>query len=472
MNETLNRLCDLAASMYNAPIAAICLFAADSVKVLGSHGIAWTELNASVGRFERGYSADAVICIPDLLAHPGFRDNPIVTDMPQLRALLRAPVSLLNDDGPIVLVVGFKTAIEAPVAEQLALLAQVGAMAHEAIAIGRNAAALRVIVEVGMEEICAAINKSKRPALLLDADLHYLHVNKALADGNGVSIKDHVGRSMLELAGPAAPAMAAIFKTSLRENREMAELEFIGSRQPGAVSTFSVSCQPIKVKGRSDPVLRVTVDDITQFSQQEQKLRGLSEGAVNQSGMVLDPTARFLDETLISRQTVRSRKALSYITLRAWRKPIKAFQIDALKALKAMPPEAFVAAAADEIREAVLRLLGAAPLACVVPIPCGASGVPDCLSVRLAHVVAERLGKPCIEAFEPNFRPGVSHPKENLKRPPLKLKPGVTLPGPCLLLDDVATSGAHLEEGSALLRTLNEGVFALAWIGGDASDDT
>ncbi len=458
--------------MYNAPLAAVCLFAADSVKVLSSHGIAWTELNASVGSVDRDYSADAVICIPDLLAHPGFRNNPVVTDMPQLRALLRAPVSLLNEEGPILLLVGFKTAIEAPVAEHLALLAQISAMAHEAIAIGRNAEALKVSDEVEMDAICAAIDKARCPALLLDADLHYLHVNKALADGNGVSIKDHVGRSMLELAGPAAPAMAAIFKTSLRENRDMSELEFIGTRQRDVVSTFSVSCQPIRVKGRNDPVLRVTVDDITQISLQEQALRGaFAETSPGMSG-TLDPTARFLDETLIVRQSVRARKAVSYITLRAWRKPIKNFQIDALKALKSMPPDIFVARAAEEIVAGVTRLIGTTPLTCVVPIPCGASGVPDCLSVRLARAVADQMGKPCIEAFEPNFRRGVSHPKENMKRPPLKLKPGITLPGPCLLLDDVATSGAHLEEGVGLLRTLNEGVFAMAWIGGDASDDT
>ncbi len=458
--------------MYNAPLAAVCLFAADSVKVLGSHGIAWTELNSSVGSVDRDYSADAVICIPDLLAHPGFRNNPVVTDMPQLRALLRAPVSLLNEEGPILFLVGFRAAIEAPVAEHLALLAQIAAMAHEAIAIGRNAAAFKVSDEVEMDAICAAIDKSKRPALLLDADLHYLHVNKALADGNGVSVKDHVGRSMLELAGPAAPAMAAIFKTSLRENRDMSELEFIGTRQRDVVSTFSVSCQPIRVKGRNDPVLRVTVDDITQISLQEQVLRGaFAETSPGVPG-TLDPTARFLDETLIVRQSVRARKAVSYITLRAWRKPIKNFQIDALKALKSLPPDIFVARAAEEIVAGVTRLIGTTPLTCVVPIPCGASGVPDCLSVRLARAVAELMGKPCIEAFEPNFRRGVSHPKENMKRPPLKLKPGITLPGPCLLLDDVATSGAHLEEGVGLLRTLNEGVFAMAWIGGDASDDT
>ncbi len=41
---------------------------------------------------------------------------------------------------------------------------------------------------------------------------------------------------------------------------------------------------------------------------------------------------------------------------------------------------------------------------------------------------------------------------------------------PTLIIDDVATSGAHLEEATRLLRTPTTPVLAIAWIGGQASD--
>ncbi len=44
--------------------------------------------------------------------------------------------------------------------------------------------------------------------------------------------------------------------------------------------------------------------------------------------------------------------------------------------------------------------------------------------------------------------------------------------GPVLLVDDVATSGRHIEEASLLLRAQKPGcgVLAVAWIGGSADD--
>jgi predicted amidophosphoribosyltransferase len=42
------------------------------------------------------------------------------------------------------------------------------------------------------------------------------------------------------------------------------------------------------------------------------------------------------------------------------------------------------------------------------------------------------------------------------------------LQGPVLLVDDVATSGRHIEEATELLRAKGASVLAVAWIGGDA----
>jgi orotate phosphoribosyltransferase len=43
--------------------------------------------------------------------------------------------------------------------------------------------------------------------------------------------------------------------------------------------------------------------------------------------------------------------------------------------------------------------------------------------------------------------------------------------GPVLLVDDVATSGQHIEEAAHLLREAGANVLAVAWIGGDVVKD-
>ena len=171
-------------------------------------------------------------------------------------------------------------------------------------------------------------------------------------------------------------------------------------------------------------------------------------------------------ETLIERSPIRARRDMSYLTLRSWRGPIKDYQIKALRALKAAPPDAFVESIAMEIETAVGRVIGKSAFGAVTPMPCGHSRIERCLSVRIAERVAGRLGVPMVEAFESVRRPGVSHPIDNARRPLLRLARGVE--AQVLLVDDVATSGRHLEEAVALLRPHAAAVFPVAWIGGES----
>jgi len=81
--------------------------------------------------------------------------------------------------------------------------------------------------------------------------------------------------------------------------------------------------------------------------------------------------------------------------------------------------------------------------------------------VRLARQL-DALGVDLIEAFAPLPEGGASHPTKNARRPTMKLavQPDV----PVLLIDDVATSGAHIEEASMLLRKSAPAVLPMVWI--------
>lgn len=171
---------------------------------------------------------------------------------------------------------------------------------------------------------------------------------------------------------------------------------------------------------------------------------------------------RFLMETLISQPRVLSRGNVSYHALKRWRKSVRTEQITALKSIKKSSNEAFENAVAEEMSSWCRRAFGATAFSNLVAVPCGHSG-DDCLSKRIGRKVAQLLNLQFADAFEPLRISGSSHPKTNVKRPKMKLKHVPV--GPVLLIDDVATSGAHIEEAASALRNHDVAVIAMVWIG-------
>lgn len=174
------------------------------------------------------------------------------------------------------------------------------------------------------------------------------------------------------------------------------------------------------------------------------------------------PLAHFLDETLVRSQRLYRRNETNYVGIRRWRSSIKAHQISALRALKSDLPDAFVIGVARELADAVRAVYGSPESCIVVPVPCGHSG-NGCLSQRLGRALAEELGIRSVDAFEPiASAKGSSHPKKNSKRPSMRLKEKIDRP--VILVDDVATSGSHIDEAAAALRPHVASVWPVAWI--------
>ena len=98
-------------------------------------------------------------------------------------------------------------------------------------------------------------------------------------------------------------------------------------------------------------------------------------------------------------------------------------------------------------------------------MPCGHSAADSCLSREIARALAALLHLPVVPALAATPQKGSSHPKNNARRPPMTLVEKV--PGPVILVDDVATSGAHVEEAVKLLRPVCGAVLAVVWISGD-----
>ena len=177
-----------------------------------------------------------------------------------------------------------------------------------------------------------------------------------------------------------------------------------------------------------------------------------------------DTAGQFLMSTLTPRTSVRNRKDVSYVTLRTWSKAIKEHQISALKIVKIDPDPLFVEAVAGEMAEHVRRLFGEPRVGCVVPVPGGHSRSDECLSVQLARALARNLKVPFVNALSQPPRKGRSHPSKNAALKPPKLVTDQAHEA-VLLIDDVATSGRHIELAIHALRSMTQHVTAIAWIG-------
>ena len=171
--------------------------------------------------------------------------------------------------------------------------------------------------------------------------------------------------------------------------------------------------------------------------------------------------------SLVWRPAFRSRNSVAYLVTRAWRADAKKTDIGTLKAVKRCCDPAVIGAAAADVAT-VARTLGG-PLTgwTVTTVPCGHSRRPDCFGKQLAQAVAQQLGLPFLQVWADRFVSGVSHPKEFAKLPPLDWQ--AEPPGPMLLVDDVATSGWHIEEGLTALRGRGVATLGLVWIGGEVA---
>jgi hypothetical protein len=175
-------------------------------------------------------------------------------------------------------------------------------------------------------------------------------------------------------------------------------------------------------------------------------------------------TAEFILKTLVQARRMTTRNGVSYTTTAKWRTAIKDWQIIALRALKKQPPPTLLEAAAEKVLQAAHDLVGKGGFTSVVSVPCGHSG-PGCFSSLLAQAIASRAGVRCIPLFEDMCLAGSSHPKTNATRPKMRISGLVDPSDRVLLVDDVATSGAHIAEATNLLRQAGCAVLPIAWIG-------
>lgn len=165
------------------------------------------------------------------------------------------------------------------------------------------------------------------------------------------------------------------------------------------------------------------------------------------------------------RYTIRSRGACQWLTLRRFASGSRVNGLRQFKAWKSDLDAAPIGLMAAEIALAWLRMMGPTPGWLVAAVGCGHSRRDDCMSERIADGAAERLGLSRLRPFRRRWVMGSSHPKEFAKLPALEF---AEVPAaPVLLVDDLTTSGWHIAEALALLRSSGQQASAVVWLNAD-----
>jgi predicted amidophosphoribosyltransferase len=310
------------------------------------------------------------------------------------------------------------------------------------------------------------LGKTDLPAALFDSRLVLLAVNTAMREIIPINWDATIGRPLDSLDLPARGSIEFLFRHAIATSTSTPRMDLVlqdsaGEGLPHMMRLVGAPVSPTD----GEPLLIATIDPARMAPAPPLPI-GIS--GENDGQRV---TSEFLLETLVQRRALRSRKDVSYVTLRSWRQPIRTHQIRALKAIKRNAPQTIASEIAAEMRDDIMSLFGAGNFRAVVPMPCGHSAAGRCLSVAIAQALARELGLPVAHALSLPAERGSSHPKTNAKRAPMSLTSKVE--GPVLLIDDVATSGRHVEEATKLLRSTGASVLAIVWIGGDGdTDDT
>ena len=90
--DTLNRVVNLAATLFRVPIALVSLVGRDRQCFVGRVGIAAEGTPRSMSFCAHAIAADEIFTVPDAAADPRFADNPLVRGEPRIRFYAGAPL--------------------------------------------------------------------------------------------------------------------------------------------------------------------------------------------------------------------------------------------------------------------------------------------------------------------------------------------------------------------------------------------
>lgn len=463
--DVLDRHCSSAASLFNAAVAALILHQEGVSRVIASQGLE-ARFRSQAWDFDAvAYERAAQKVVTDSATSRSVDAALHFLGLPANGFFMRTPVSVA-EKWTVALVICDPNPGKKPTRGQLTLLERVKAMLvaeFEVYAPFLTDPAAHVTAVQNLADARRMLWEENVAASLLDQSLTLVDLNEKMQALTGMK----PGARLADAVHiPMIAAVRDLCQRALETRLSPPDFEIVIGGGGRPLRAFQLTISPFSPFETQDDFLYLTAREVTE---QNRRSRALLKriGLMEKNRAPPEPTLAFLRDSLVQRRSIRARRSVHYLTLRTWRAPIRDWQIKALRALKANIPIGMAEAIAEEICQEVGALSGLSAFRAIVPVPCSHSPSGSCLSVEIARALGLATGPPVIHALAAVPMTGSSHPKENSRRKPFTL--AQPLAEPLLLIDDVATSGRHLEEALTLLRQSSGTALAVAWISGDTS---
>ncbi len=463
--SALDRLCATAAELCGTEAAVIAYNRDGKTRILASHGI---DKRFRIYHFElKGapFKPKQFVVKGNAEKDPFFSELGAALGMPVCRLFIRAPISITKTHATSLIVLSGTTG-DIPADDRLDVLRETAVLARDQLSpffplLDDDAQHVSVLTTT--QSMIDAVTASREMTALVDDQLQVRAVSGPLVKAMRIDRSFIIGRPVTDIGLKSGTALAFLFRQALASGLSLPDLEVVSKNDKGGMEVFAVHATPLSPTDTPRSFLYVSVRDVTLLNHRETLINNRIRSKQRKPHHVEEPSLRFLLDTLVRRRTLRERNGISYLTIESWRQSIRTYQIAALKALKGKVPPEMSQAAASRIADEVGRVVGMGAFSFIVPVPCSNSGPDSCLSLEIARALGSITGLPVVQCLSLPPGGGSSHPKKNVHRPRMTLVEKI--PGPALLVDDVATSGAHIEEATKLLRTCCNAVMGVAWIG-------
>ena len=309
-------------------------------------------------------------------------------------------------------------------------------------------------------DLATEIHQDSGLRFLLDNQLNFVALSqdavKTLIVDNGADSTR--SDQLLNSAFPSS--ITHLFKRTLETGVSSPEVEVV-INAGGIKKTVNVRASPVRPLNSQSDLLDVSVHENgggenPSFSH---------DHSLHHAKIAAGAAGAFLIDTLVRKRSIKDVDSIGFITVRAWRNSMKKHQIAALRAVKQHDPDALAAFAGMECADEINTLVGNKVFKYVVPVPCNQQDPDKCLSAAIARVIGAELGLPVIFAFANNDQLESAPARKGSRRSKMRMIQHV--PGPALLINDVASTGATLAEAQKILNEAGTDAFAMAWIGGE-----
>lgn len=236
---------------------------------------------------------------------------------------------------------------------------------------------IRILKEkvVELEQHACEIEKVYADAPLglamLDRDLRFIRINKLLAEINGMSVEEHIGKTIREVVPALAEQAERPFLKVLRTGKPVSNLMFSGmtASQPGAQRFWRESISPVfagsgEITGISVSVQEITEEKRLNDSLCESELRGRAHATELEAVMNATPAAIFIAHERSCTNVTGNAEAIRLLRLRAGENPsitapgIRPFTVysNGIPLASAQLPLQEAAATGKEVRDVELEL--------------------------------------------------------------------------------------------------------------------